>query len=134
LDSWSHLTGATSFRPAFTFLAYEADEEVGEPLALVLSEEYEAVQQATGGRDLYVVLVATRRPGRKRGIATALLTHVLRQARAAGFDSASLMVDADSPTGALGLYGRIGFRAENSWVAQRRPIIPAPGVGHGITV
>ena len=49
---------------------------------------------------------------------------MLSQARAEGFDTASLGVDADSPTGALGLYERIGFRAEQVWVVQIKPVIP----------
>ena len=128
-ESWARRIAESSFRPALSYLAYEAGAGTGEPLALVFSHEYEAAQQATGKRDLYIGLVGTRRPGRKRGIASALLTHVLRGGRAAGFDTASLGVDADSPTGALGLYERIGFRVSDTYASQHLPIIPVPSTG-----
>lgn len=123
-ESWQHVVTGSGFRPELTFVAYAEDS--GEPLSLVLVWESEANLEVTGKRDLYVALVGTRRIGRKRGLATALLGHVLGLGRAAGFDTASLGVDAASPTGALGLYERLGFRAENVWVAQVKPLIPAP--------
>ena len=47
---------------------------------------------------------------------------MLRQARAAGFEAAFLGVDADSPTGALGLYERLGSRAGQVWIAQAKSL------------
>jgi GNAT superfamily N-acetyltransferase len=120
-EIWTRTTGGSAFRSDFTVVAYEGEE----PLALVLSQEFEAYREATGKRDLYIGLVGTRRVARKRGLASALLTQVLSQARAEGFDTASLGVDADSPTGALGVYERIGFRTEQVWVMQIKPIISA---------
>lgn len=79
----------------------------------------------TGKRDFYIPLVGTRRAGRKRGIATALLARALAEAQAAGFATASLTVDADSPTGALGLYQRVGFTVRDTWVAQFKPLLTA---------
>jgi mycothiol synthase len=123
-ESWHHVVTGSGFRPELTFVAYA--EAGGEPLALVLVWESEAHLQATGSRDLYIALVGTRRIGRRRGLASALLSHVLGLGREAGFATASLGVDADSPTGALGLYERLGFRAENVWAAQLKPLIPVP--------
>lgn len=122
-ESWRAVVHGSAFRAEFTYLAYQN----GDPLALVLAEEHVARFEATGRRDLHIALVGTRRIGRKRGLATSLLTHVLELGRADGFDSASLAVDADSPTGAFGLYERIGFHPENTWIAQLKPLI-APSV------
>jgi mycothiol synthase len=72
----------------------------------------------TGILDLYVAAVATRRSARKRGIASALLSCALADARSAGFTAASLTVDADSPTGAFGLYQRAGFAIRASSVKR----------------
>ena len=119
-EIWAQVIGGSAFRPEFTVVGYQGEE----PLSLVLSEEFEAYQEATGKRELYIGLVGTRRAGRRRGLASALLTQVLSQARAQGFDTASLGVDADSPTGALGLYERIGFRPEQVWAVQIKPVIP----------
>jgi GNAT superfamily N-acetyltransferase len=48
-----------------------------------------------------------------RGIAQALLVHTQRVYRERGFDPAVLDVDSESPTGAVGLYEHLGFRAVN---------------------
>ena len=48
--------------------------------------------------------MGTLREHRGRGLASALLRHVLLEYRAAGYDEASLAVDSENPTGALGIY------------------------------
>ncbi|RAG86542.1 hypothetical protein DN069_06175 [Streptacidiphilus pinicola] len=115
-QGWAHFTGGASFRAGSSHLAY--DRVSGEPLAIVMCEE----SSSEAGRDLYVALVGTARAGRRRGIASALLAHVLREGAAAGYDRSSLGVDADSPTGAVGLYERLGYRAKQTWVAQRKQL------------
>jgi mycothiol synthase len=64
--------------------------------------------------------VAVRRPWRRRGVARALLTSSLVGAREAGFTSANLGVDSDSPTGATGLYESIGFAPEKTFTNYRK--------------
>ncbi len=121
VESWEHFIGSRAFRPAFSFLACAGDE----PLGLLIGHEYDAYNEAAGTRDLYVAVVGTRRAGRRRGIASALLARALTEARAAGFGSASLGVDADSPTGALGLYERAGFTVEHTTITQAKPLLEA---------
>jgi mycothiol synthase len=121
LERWAHFTGQQAFRPALSFLAYA----LGRPLGIVVSQEYDGDTEATGKRDLYVALVGTRRGERKRGIASALLTRALAEARATGFATASLGVDADSPTGAPGLYERAGFTVQDTWIAMVKPLLNA---------
>jgi len=58
--------------------------------------------------------VGTRQPWRKRGLATALLAASLAAGAADGKTTASLGVDADSPTGAVSVYERLGFTTEHS--------------------
>lgn len=123
-ESWAHFTAYQAFRPALSFLAYAG----GEPLGLIIGHEYDAHADATGTRDFSIPLVGTRRAGRGRGIATALLVRALTEAKADGFVSASLGVDADSPTGAVGLYKRLGFTVQDTWVTQLKTLAPAaPG-------
>ncbi|MEZ0064283.1 mycothiol synthase [Streptacidiphilus sp. MAP12-20] len=123
-EGWAHFVGGVAFRADHSFIAYAdgGDGAVGEPLAIVLSEEFDGHRQATGKRDLYIALVGTARAGRKRGIASALLAHTLRRAAAEGFETSTLGVDADSPTGAVGLYERLGYRPAQTYVAQRKII------------
>jgi len=118
-EGWAHFIESQAFRPAYSFLAYDN----GEPLGLVLGHEYDSYTEATGRLDLYIPTVATRRSGRKRGIATALLARVLHAAAAAGFVNATLDVDADSPTGAVGLYERAGFTVQDTWITRVKALI-----------
>lgn len=118
-EGWAHFMASQAFRPAYSFLGYDGDE----PLGLVLGHEYDSYTQATGRLDLYIPTVGTRRAGRRRGIATALLGRVMRAAAADGFVSATLDVDAESPTGAVGLYERAGFAVRDTWVTQIKPLI-----------
>jgi GNAT superfamily N-acetyltransferase len=113
-EGWAHFTGGAAFRAESSYIAYGRAD--GQPLAIALGEEAHPEE----GRELHIALVGTARAGRKRGIASALLAHVLREARAAGYTRSSLGVDADSPTGAVGLYERLGYRGKQTYVSQRK--------------
>src|SRR6185437_8461400 len=117
-ESWEFHTGVRAFRPALSFLAYSG----GEPIGVVIAHEYDGYNEKTGTRDVYVPLVGTRRAARRRGIATALLTTTLRAASAEGYDTATLSVDADSPSGAVGIYERLGFVIKDTRVAVVKPL------------
>jgi mycothiol synthase len=120
-EVWETRRAVSSFRPEFSYLAYAGDE----PLGLLICHEYDAHSAARGRRELYVAIVGTRAAGRRRGIATALLSQALTAARSAGFEEASLNVDASSLTGAVGLYENIGFTITTSRAVYRKPLLPA---------
>ncbi|HET7018481.1 MAG TPA: GNAT family N-acetyltransferase [Streptosporangiaceae bacterium] len=121
-ESWEYHTSIGAFRPALSLVAYSE----GEPIGFVMAHEYEAYNEKTGTRDVYIPLVGTRRAARGRGIASGLLTLALRAASADGYDTATLDVDADSPTGAVGLYERLGFITKDTRVnVSRRLYEPA---------
>ncbi|NMH82703.1 GNAT family N-acetyltransferase [Pseudonocardia xinjiangensis] len=107
-EGWAHSrTGSRAFRPACSAVATTADGGIA---GYLLSYEYDADTARTGRRDLYVATVGTVAAHRRRGVAAALLAHVLRTARDCGYDTSSLTVDAQNPTGALGVYDRAGYR------------------------
>ena len=66
--------------------------------------------------------VFTRRAWRRRGLATALVARSLARLRERGMTSAALGVDADNPSGALGLYERLGFAVDQRAIAWRREL------------
>jgi mycothiol synthase len=78
--------------------------------------------QVTGRREAYVGKLGTLREHRGKGIAGALLVHCLHAYREAGFDEASLDVDSENPTGALGIYERAGFAVESRWTNYFRVV------------
>ena len=116
VQSWAHFIDFDGFRPEQSFLAYDG----GEPLGLLISHEYDQPAGAQSGRDLYVAVVATRRAARGRGIASALLGRALADAAAAGYATASLEVDANSLTRAVGLYERAGFTLHHATVRHAK--------------
>ncbi len=114
-EPWTTLTvNSTDYRPELSRVALAGDEVAGYVLSYT---------DASPDR-LYIGQVGTRRAWRRQGLASALLSEVLAAAGAAGLALAGLGVDADSPTGAVGLYERAGFTREHSFVAYRRPIPP----------
>jgi mycothiol synthase len=126
VETWAHFMAFGGFRPQLSFLAYAGDEPVG----VIISHEYDQPPGVSGIRDVYIAVVATRASVRNQGIASALLNRVLTDAAAAGFTSASLGVDADSMTGAVGLYERAGFRVHHSTITHTKllPVSPDPRV------
>ncbi|MVO90862.1 GNAT family N-acetyltransferase [Streptomyces sp. p1417] len=133
-NTW--VTGAGSFRPAMSRLLVtdtggpggtardgaRGTPPVDEVAAYLLAEESEADTAATGRRDCHVGYLGTRRAHRGRGAAPALLTELLRAARAAGYDTASLTVDTVNPSGALGFYEGAGFVVDRESVTYARPL------------
>jgi mycothiol synthase len=70
----------------------------------------------TKERDLHLNIVGTHPDYRGRGLASALIAHVIRAARKEGFTTQSLGVDAENSTGALGVYERSGFVVARKYV------------------
>ena len=96
---------------------------VGDEVAGVVTTTVQVKENERFGRKrVYVAGVSVRRPWRRRGLARALLAGSLIAAREAGFTSASLGVDTDSPTGATALYESLGFAPEKTFTAYRKPL------------
>ena len=53
-------------------------------------------------------------------MATALIATMLRAADEHGFATASLQVDTENLTGALGVYEKSGFAVVDTWVTYAR--------------
>ena len=104
--------------PRLWRIGWAGDEVAGIVVTRVEHEENERY----GRRRVYVAQVAVRRPWRRRGLARALLAGSLVAARDAGFTSASLGVDTDSPTGATALYESLGFAPERTFTVWRKPM------------
>lgn len=119
LEQFQHeFTRAPYFRPDLWFLAWDGDEIAGFTLNMV-NPEYIA---RVGRQEGIVAEVGVRRPWRKRGVATALLNLSLLALRHVGMEYAMLGVDTANPTGAVGLYERIGFREFRHNVVYRKQL------------
>ncbi|GHF32695.1 N-acetyltransferase [Streptomyces morookaense] len=116
-DTW--ITGARSFRPGLSALLLDAEGQVA---AYLLADEYVADGAATGRRSCTIGHLGTRPAHRGRGAAHTLLTHTLTEAARRGYARAELVVDTANPTGALGLYERMGFAVERTYVTYARAL------------
>lgn len=102
--------------PSLWRIGWSGDQVAGAVVTTVPTEENEK----HGRSRVYVSEVSVRRPWRRRGLARALLAGSLVAAREAGFTSASLGVDTDSPTGATALYESLGFIPDKTFTAYRK--------------
>lgn len=80
----------------------------------------EVENRLTGRRRGWLASVFTRRPWRRRGLARAVIARSLAALRERGMTSAALGVDAENPSGALGLYEDLGFGVEHRATAWRK--------------
>jgi mycothiol synthase len=110
-------TAPAGFRPDCSAAVLAGDEVVG----FLLADESAAESERTGVRDLYVATVGTVPAWRGRGVAAALLAHALQRAGERGYATSSLHVDAENPTGALGVYERAGYEAVGRQVTYALP-------------
>ena len=99
-------------------VAWDGDEVAGSIVNTIYPEENKHVGLEIGWLDH----VSVRRPWRGRGLASALISRSLQVLRDRGMAFASLGVDAENPTGALGLYERHGFTVYQTFVTFRKPL------------
>lgn len=113
-EDWRHThVDASDHDPELWLLARASGAIAGVCLCL----PHDAARPEVG----WVAIVAVLRPWRRRGLATALLTESFRRFWARGTRSVGLGVDAESPTGAVGLYERVGMYVEHRLAAWDRP-------------
>lgn len=91
---------------------------VGYCLVSVYPEDEEASGRTEGWIDSLGVLRASR----KRGVASALLVDAMRAMADVGLEWALLGVDAENPSGALGLYERLGFTERSRSITLQREV------------
>ena len=97
------------------------DDEDGPPLAAGALVGTVLQENADGHEGSYVEYIGVHRDARGRGVAKALLHAVIADAAERGRDRVGLEVDADSPTGADGLYASMGWKTDyvlESWFKE----------------
>jgi mycothiol synthase len=106
------------FQPELMIVAWDGDEIAGAVLNAIFREENEELGLRRGWLDS----VFTRRPWRARGLARALIERSIHLLAEHEMDTAALGVDADNPSGALGLYESCGFVVTERSSAWQRPL------------
>ena len=115
-DFRHHHLDASDYDAGLWFVAWDRDE-----LAGYIGAQEKSREDPSRG---YIALLGVRRPYRRRGLGEALLLHAFRALHARGLRGADLHVDADSLTGATGLYAKVGMTAHPrfaTWEKELRP-------------
>jgi ribosomal protein S18 acetylase RimI-like enzyme len=99
-------------------VAWDGDEVAGVVTNFIIADENAALGLQRGWLDH----VSVRRPWRRRGLASALILSACIALRERGMTEAALGVDSESPTGALGLYERLGFAQNHRATVWRRTL------------
>lgn len=99
-------------------VAWDGDEVAAVIMNFIYPEENERLGVRRGWLDR----ISTRRPWRRRGVASALIVSSFHAFRERGMTDAGLGVDSENPNGALGLYQGLGFRQHQTGIAHRKAL------------
>ncbi len=108
------------------WLAELTEGETPQPVGALVG----TVSESSSGPDgSYVSYLGVLEAARGRGVAKGLLRTIIADAAARGRDRVGLEVDADSPTGAAGLYTSMGWKTKYVTESWHRdvPVIPPRG-------
>lgn len=120
VEAWTKFVDGEQFAPELSFVAVADGGDGAEVVGFVLALRNESDWEGQGFTSSYVELVGVVREWRGQHIAQALLAEHLEACRAAGLEKATLDVDAENPTGALGLYTGHRFEVAHSHVSYVR--------------
>lgn len=119
-EVFAERTGGSSFRADLTFGLRHNDS--GALAGYAMCHYYDADTKATGLRDVYINYLGTRREFRGRGVGGALIGTVVHEAAKQDFDTVSLGVLADNPSGALSVYQKAGFEARRTFITYAKSL------------
>ncbi|WP_299165036.1 GNAT family N-acetyltransferase [uncultured Arthrobacter sp.] len=106
-ESWRFTVTHPEFRAEWSLAV--VDNSSGEVAAYEIASYDPESKELVGHDEGYTELLGVRRDWRGRRLAPALLAEVMRRFKADGMENAGLGVDTENPSGALGLYERMGY-------------------------
>lgn len=106
-ESWHFTVSHPEFRAQWSLAVI--DTSSGEVAAYEIASYDPESKELVGHDEGYTELLGVRRNWRGRRLAPALLAEAMRRFKADGMENAGLGVDTENPSGALGLYERMGY-------------------------
>ena len=85
-------------------------------------EERKEENEANNRKRGYTEFISVKEGWRGNGIAQALMADTLKKLKERGMEEAALGVDAENPSGALGLYRKMGFEVRKKVLFLRKEI------------
>ena len=95
-----------NFRPELWKVAWDGDQIAGSVQNYYSPEENEEYERKRG----YTEGISTRRPWRRRGVASALIVESMKMFKAIGMTETAHGVDTENTSGALRLYQSLGYK------------------------
>ena len=114
-DVYRKMVSGHGVRQDLSFMATDAD---GSIVGVSLNGYFADDEAIVGYRAGWLLGIATSNGWRRRGVASAVIAASLHRFAEAGFSNACLAVDADSPSGAFGLYSSLGFAPQHQAVTH----------------
>lgn len=120
-EAWAlHTVRNDKFRRDWSFVVIATD--TGRMVGYLLSGAYDQDWAAQGYTEGWTDILAVRREARGRGLAAALLVAAMRAYATGGMQYAGLDVDTDNPSGAFGLYSRLGYERRRGTVLYTKEL------------
>ena len=117
-ETHQHLLSNPYFKEQEVFFAVLGSESIGY-IGVGIDEKYNLEKKVKAG-EIFTIGVLKRY--RRTGIGARLMLHGLEVLKAKGMTKAILGVDDDNPTKAIGLYGKVGFRARKKHFTFEREL------------
>jgi mycothiol synthase len=114
-----HRMSVVYYRPDRDLVAVAPDGTFAAFCLCSIDDEHNKRNNISEG---WIDVLGTRRGHRNKGLGRAILLAGLQKIKENGIDDAMLGVDADNPTGALGLYESAGFSKYKSAIAFRKEL------------
>jgi len=117
-EEWQHWLKRLRAQKGSSWVAVDEGAVVG----FCISSTSEERIRLLGREDGYINILAVRPTHRRQGLGTALLLSCLRDLKATGMESVTILTDTDNPTEAMHLYEQVGFQEKWRWVTYAREI------------
>ena len=111
------------FLPQASYMAMDGDLAAAYLVSFKYPHDFEDRERT----ESWVEGIGTIQSHRRRGIATTLLSRAMRAFRDDDMEFACLAVDSENPSGALGLYERLGFAVEKRSILYTKPVFSGEG-------
>ena len=116
-ENWETLVTGSTARPEHSFFAIApatpktpAAPAENKIVGLLLTHRYESDDVLLGKKIGWIDKLCTLSEFRNQAVAKNLIAHALAKYKALGLTHAALSVDTQNPTGAHGLYSKLGFK------------------------
>lgn len=117
-SDFEHFLANPRNEPRLWVVAWDGDQVAGSILNFV---DY-GYNERSGRKLGYTENISVRRPWRRRGLARAMLARSMQVLKENGMTQTALGVDTENPSGALRLYGDMGYKVVSQFTTYRKPM------------